>query len=157
MRRLNKFLNLPLIDKHLLVESVFLLGTVRLALWLLPFKTLWRLLARVTQATTNLPEVDQTFVDRITWAIAVAGQCLPGARCLALSLVVQVMLARRGYAACLRIGVIRSEEGRLGAHAWVEIQGRIVSLGLADVSSFTPLPPLREEKHEWHRLHIPPR
>jgi hypothetical protein len=43
-------------------------------------------------------------------------------QCLTRSLVLQWLLARRGMASCLRIGV-RREGPRLLAHAWIELGG----------------------------------
>ncbi|MBI4913937.1 MAG: lasso peptide biosynthesis B2 protein [Acidobacteria bacterium] len=44
------------------------------------------------------------------------------ATCLRQALAVHFILRRRGLAPCLRIGV-RRREGRLDAHAWVELEG----------------------------------
>jgi hypothetical protein len=47
-------------------------------------------------------------------------------QCLVRSLVLQWMLARRGIASTLRLGV-RRENGRMFAHAWVERAGEPVN------------------------------
>ncbi len=136
MHRMRKFLRLPSTDRRLLIQSVFLLGAIRLGLWLLPFETLRRLLARVAQGT------NRASLDRVTWAVTVAGRYVPVATCLTRALATQVLLGRCGHPASLRIGVVRSEEGQLQAHAWVESRGRIVLGGSEDLSRYTPLPPL---------------
>lgn len=140
MGRMHKFLRLPSTDRRLLVQSAFLLGTIRLGLWLLPFGTLRRLLARMTQVT------NQASMDRVIWAVAAASQYVPLVTCLTQALATQALLGRCGHPASLRIAVARSEEGGLHAHAWVESHGRIVLGGLEDLSRYTPLPPLEGER-----------
>src|SRR5438309_8432680 len=49
MNRLRKFLRLPVPEQILLVRAFVLLGVVRVGLWLLPFKTLQRLLSQLVQ------------------------------------------------------------------------------------------------------------
>lgn len=46
-----------------------------------------------------------------------------GVTCLHRSLATYAVLARRGYPACVRIGVARLPEEGLRAHAWVEVGG----------------------------------
>ncbi len=143
MKRLRKFLDLPPAERGLLVKAAILLWAIMLGLWLLPFQTFRRLLARVTQAPTGWREANQLSPDRIVWAVAVASRHMPGARtCLAQALAAQVLLARRGHPVRLRIGVAKGEGGRLEAHAWVESEGRIVIGGVGDLLRYNPLPPV---------------
>jgi|RhiMetdeSRZDD1v2_1073273.scaffolds.fasta_scaffold09135_12 hypothetical protein len=142
MALLHKYLRLPATDRRLLVKSVLLLGGVRLGLWLLPFQTLRRLLARMTCATPALHEAEHASIERVAWAVAVARRYVPAATCLTQALTAQVLLGRQGHAAHLRIGVARSAAGQFQAHAWVEYQGRIVIGGTDAPLRFTPLPPL---------------
>lgn len=135
---LRKFLALSQRDRHLLVSAVFLLGAIRLGLWLLPFQTLNRLLQKITQLNTEVQKVNSDTVD-IAWAVSVASRYIPGALCLAQALATQVLLGRRGYQTDLRIGVARGKKGQLRAHAWVESQGKIVIGGLGNCL-YTPVP-----------------
>jgi Transglutaminase-like superfamily len=139
---LRKYLCLPPTDRRFLVKSAWLLGVVRLGLWLLPFQHLRRLLARMAGETTPLHGVDQTSIERVSWAVAVASHYIPGATCLTQALATQVLLGQQGHAATLRIGVARGERGQFQAHAWVEYQGRVMIGGREAPSRFTPLPPL---------------
>lgn len=139
MKKLHKLASLTSSDRQLLFNTIFLLTTIRLGLWLLPFKTLRNLLAKVTQTTSKLP-TDAVHVKKIIWAVKVASRYLPGrVKCLARALTTQILLERRGYQAQLRIGVVKNEKG-LEAHAWVESQGRIVIGGLKDLGRYTTLP-----------------
>jgi hypothetical protein len=55
------------------------------------------------------------------------------------------LLARRGYLADLRIGVIKADSGQLEAHAWVESEGQVIIGGSDSPFRFTPLPSLEGE------------
>lgn len=134
MRRLSA---LSTEDRRLLLQAVAVVGVVRLGLWVLPFRTLRRLL------TVERPEserLDPAMGERIGWAVTSAARRIPAATCLTQALAAQYLLQRRGIAAELRIGVAREAGKSLQAHAWVESGGRIVVGG--DPSSFTSLPAL---------------
>jgi hypothetical protein len=146
MQRIRKFLSLSATDQHLLVTSALLLGAVRLGLWLLPFRTLQRLLADMTRTPTALQMTDQSSIDRVSWAVAAASRHVPAATCLTQALATQVLLGRLGCPATLRIGVARGERGEFQAHAWVEYQGRVVVGGSDAPSRFTPLPSLEGKR-----------
>lgn len=135
---LRKFLALSDRDRRLIVSAVFLLGAIRLGLWLLPFQTLNRLVQKISQVNTDLQEVNLANVDRVAWAVSVASRYIPGALCLAQALATQVLLGRRGYQTDLRIGVARGKKGQLRAHAWVESGGKIVTGGLGNCL-YTPV------------------
>jgi methyl coenzyme M reductase subunit C-like uncharacterized protein (methanogenesis marker protein 7) len=140
MKRLHKFLSLTPSDRYLLSEALLLLGAIRLGLWLLPFHTLRRLLAKVSQPKAKLREATQAFVDKVVWAVAVASHYVPGARCLAQALATQVLLERRSYPTQLHIGVARGKGGQMSAHAWVESQGQIVIGGSGNMALYIPVP-----------------
>jgi hypothetical protein len=146
MKRLYNFCRLPALSRHLFVRSFLLLALVRVGLWVLPFKTLRRLLARMTRPYTESPGEDQTPLERVAWAVTVASQYVPAATCLTQALVTQMLLRRRGLPASLRLGVARGAAGEFLAHAWVECQGRVVIGGGQAPARFTPFPPLDGER-----------
>ena len=140
MKRLRKFLSLMPSDRRLLVSAALLLGAIRLGLWLLPFQTWRHLLVSRAKTTPELRAGEQASLNRVVWDVTVASRYMPGVKCLARALATKVLLAHQGYISELRLGVTKSEEGQLDAHAWVESQGRIVIGGLRDLSCYTPLP-----------------
>lgn len=154
MEWLGKFLLLPSAERHLLVRAAILLWAIRLGMWLLPFQTLRRLLAGVTHASQGMPDADRSLPDRIAWAVAVASRYVARANCLTQGLAVQLLLEREGYPARLQIGVARSAEGWLRAHAWVESQGKIV-VGGGEHSHYVPLRAL-EKGYQRDRRHLFP-
>src|SRR2546428_6735256 len=110
----------------------------RLALWLLPLRVVGRLLARAARPTSD---ADLT-TERIAWALSVARRVVPQATCLPQALAAEALLTRSGHPADLRIGVIKTDRGRLVAHAWVESGGGTL-VGALDQgpSRYTPPPP----------------
>jgi Transglutaminase-like superfamily len=154
MKRLVKFLQLGWSDRLLLITTAFLLGAIRLALWLLPFQTVRRLLARITQSATELQEADQDYINKAVWAVVIASQYIPGVKCLAQALATQVLLRWRGYPTQLCIGIARGQEGQLSAHAWLESQRQIVIGGSGSMSHYTLLPLQEGESYEPNRWYL---
>jgi hypothetical protein len=146
MRRLNKFLHLPSADRRLLVNSLWLIGAVRLGLWLLPFPRLRRVLTSLSKATSKLNEGDPIVIRRVAWAVTIASGYIPRATCLTQALATKVLLARSGQPAALRIGVSYGACGEFIAHAWVESNGDVV-IGNENstLKGFTSLPLAGEE------------
>ena len=137
---LHKFLCLSAADRSLLVRSVLLVAAARLALWALPFNTARRLFARRARQSPASPFPT---TERIGWAISVAKGFVPKGNCLLQALAAESLLTRSGYPVELRIGVAKTDEGRLEAHAWVESGGRLVVGDLTQgLATYTPLPPL---------------
>ncbi len=106
--------------------------------------------------TSDVPRLNETGepdadARREAWecahAVSRAARWVPRASCLTQALVLQRLLARRGYASSLFLGVDRagkpSQTPRprakgFEAHAWVEWRGRVLIGG--DISRWTPLP-----------------
>ena len=138
MKRVHKFFRLSAGDRMLLAIAFILLGAIRLGLWLLPFRTLLKLLYKITQQNPPKSQVD---LAKIVWAVNMATLYMPGgAKCLARALTSQVLMNSQGYSAQLRIGVAKAEGGKLEAHAWIEYQGRVAIGYLKDLYRFIPLP-----------------
>lgn len=140
MRRIFKFLRLPADDRKILVKAAALLCAVRIGLWILPFHTLRDLLRKRRHSPTTTNLTDSAMVQKITRGVQVTSRYVPAATCLAKALVTVALLEEAGLPACLRIGVARSEEGKLEAHAWVESNGLVIIGGShVDLARFTVL------------------
>src|SRR5919205_2137212 len=127
MKPLRKFSLLPATDRWLLIKSALLLETIKVGMWLLPFRTLHRLLTRAVGASARSQQADHTSAERVAWAVDMASRHTPGLKtCLVRSLAAQALLARGGHPALLHIGVVRGERGQFQAHAWVESEGKVV-------------------------------
>lgn len=77
---------------------------------------------------------------RIGVAVSDASLIVPGASCLTQALAAQYLLALRGYASDLRIGVRTGAGGKVEAHAWL-LSGPVIVVGGTndEVASYTLL------------------
>jgi len=136
MRRLRQFLRRPPDERRLFVAAVALLVGIWLALRLIPFATLRRWISKVRRGA-RLPVAGTP--QKIAWALHAAGRYFPSATCLPHALAAQVLLARFGLPADVKIGVARNAAGRFEAHAWVESGAEKVTGHLPDLARYTPL------------------
>ncbi len=78
-------------------------------------------------------------LDQMSWLIRVASRYIPGSeKCLSEALVAQALLRQEGIPVLLKIGVTKSEKGKLHAHAWVESREKIV-VGGKGVTGYKPI------------------
>jgi hypothetical protein len=147
MRKLRRYFGLTGPERRLLIRSALILGMMRLALKLLPFRSLVRFLDQMTRDPRGQREPTAWAPDRLTWAVTVVAPYVLGARpCLAQALTVQLLLRRRGHPARLCFGVARGAWGEMLAHAWVESSGQVMIGGTAsELQRFTPLLALDEK------------
>ena len=80
--RIRRLLSLPLGDYHRLLLSFCVLLAVRAALWVLPFKTVSRILHQCVQASFEIDVRRGENPARLLWAIGVARRFVPCATCL---------------------------------------------------------------------------
>jgi len=131
MRLARKFYHLRVRDYSLLLRTAVVLLAVRLALWLVPFRSI----------RTQLPPMrcagDPDNVDQLLWSVRCVSRLVPAATCLTQALALHLLMSRAGHASCLRIGML-STNGTVEAHAWLEQKGRVL-LGGPDVERYTLL------------------
>jgi hypothetical protein len=124
-----------------LVEAQVALLACQITKWSRPTGKLVR---GATNATTDSGLVDVRTALLVGWAVkrtAEYGFFRP--RCLVRALAIQRMLRRRGLSPGeLRIGV-RMQGGRLLAHAWVEVGGRVIGDVPQHVRTFATASDLR--------------
>jgi hypothetical protein len=146
MSRLRRFYQLAPLDRRLLIQALFLVVAIRLALWLLPFPTIRRLVTRFARPCTPRPfnKGDQDS-SKLAWAVKTVSRYVPAAACLTQALAAQVLLGRRGFPSRLHIGVAKGAEQQFMAHAWVECQGKVV-IGAIKSRHYTPLFVLDQER-----------
>lgn len=139
MKRMSSFMRLSYDEKRILIRAGLMLGLIGLGLSLLPFQTFWYFVKWVKRDASKLGNGRSTFPQRMAWAVQLASRSLPGVTCLMQALALHVSLCRCGHASQVRIGVARTKEGGLDAHAWVEYQGAII-IGGSGYDRYTPLP-----------------
>jgi len=108
-----------------LVEAMALLVWARLLIAFVPLKR-WRrqfgALAGADEVHPSLTEAERDTARLVIHAIDRAGRNLPFAFiCLPRALAARWMLARRGVASQLSIGIGREAGGAMGLHAWLKV------------------------------------
>src|SRR5215208_1618401 len=103
MERVRKFLHLKSSDRRLLVGTALLLGTIRLGLQLLPFRTVRRVVSQLAQSTNGSHRTSRSLVDRVAWMVSVASRYVQRATCLTQALAAQVLLGRHVHPTRLRV------------------------------------------------------
>lgn len=140
------FLRNSLSDQRLLIKALALVCCIRLGLRLLPFRVLIekveKIAARVNSDSPHLQ--DSQMVRKVASCVRRVSRYVPASSCLAQALATQVLLARRGQNAKLRIGVTKGDKGQLKAHAWVESNGKIIIGRVRDLRDYTVLNRLEE-------------
>ena len=135
-RKIKRFTGLTGGEKQALLEAAAYLIGVRLSLRLLGFKTVRNILARSgADAKQSGAPADPDQTRRTLWAVNAANK-VARTTCLPQALTVHTLLARRGLASELKIGVSRSSGSPLEAHAWVESGGKVLIGALPDLARF---------------------
>ncbi len=147
MKWVLKFLRLSGRDRSFLVKTYVLLTLVRLGLWLVPFEQLWKALIRLgryrSREAPSSPLGLGSVVQRAIWAVNWSCRLTPGgAKCLARALTAKVLLDWHQCPADFKIGVAKNDDGQFEAHAWIEVEGRVVIGQLHNLEQFTPMPSL---------------
>jgi Transglutaminase-like superfamily len=121
MTPLFKFVRLPFSDKSLLVRAwiVLIWCTLRVRLLPHPENRSW-----IFQEDPLMPAPPETEAEKIAWSVRVSSRYVPGCLCLPQALAGRILLAARGYRSKLRI-VVRKEDSKFEAHAWLESEGRV--------------------------------
>jgi hypothetical protein len=137
MPALKKFRSLDSSERLLLLETFLFVWVASTILRLLPFAIVKKLF--ICRAAPHGRTHRWHRIERLLWAIAVAGRYVSGTTCLSLALAGRMILNRYGYNAHIHIGVAKDHTGSLGAHAWLESEGTIVIGGQESTSLFAPL------------------
>ena len=121
-----------------MLEAALFTVAVRVALSAVSLRTARGLLARIPVVARP---VSGEAASSIARAVTRARAAVPGATCLVRALALQALLARRGRSAHLRLGFVRSEDGVVSGHAWVESEGRVFD-DTGEASGYAPAPEL---------------
>jgi hypothetical protein len=139
--RVIKFLRLSRAERGLLIRAGALLVAVRLGLLVLRVRMVQGLAARAAGNRRARPSAARVTAEKAAWAIRAAARYVPGATCLPQALAAQVLLARHGHPARLRLGVATTAGRGIAGHAWVETDSGVL-LGGPDLTRYAPLPAL---------------
>ena len=123
--------------RWLLGNAVFKLAVASAGLRLLSFRGL---LAFVKSRPSRQQREPRYSPDEMANALERGSRYVPGSTCLVQALAGQWLLQREGYAPQLRIGVSKAEG--FEAHAWLELEGKVLIGGPEESARFTPFPPI---------------
>jgi len=113
------------------------LAVARLSVVVIPARFLTAWLANCPRTATD--SAGRAVLDEVRFAVITAARNVPwNAVCLPQAIAGKLMLARRGYASTLHLGVARTPAGGLLAHAWLEVDGQIV-VGELGIRGMTPV------------------
>lgn len=132
--RLRKIAGLSMRDWRVLAEVMATLVIIEVALRAVrpPRLLSWAMRALPGDGV----EMSRESIERTAWLVRV-GSRLTRQRCLTQSLTLARVLGRRGVTTQVQIGV-RTEDGTLRAHAWVEYMGRPVNDDARSLEPFMP-------------------
>lgn len=135
MRKVKKFICLPLRAKGMWLEAVFFLGLARFRVARIPFRQ-WS--SKLGEHMAAVPAVELTdaqkeVLELISWAVLSAAHHVPWqAVCLPQAMAVKAMLRRRQIPGVLYLGMRKGDTHAFDAHAWVKVGDTAVSGGEGD-------------------------
>ncbi len=126
MKKLFSFFSLPRQEKSLFAKAFFWVVVFRLGLWVVPYRK-----AKTWFRYDNLTEsveasLDWESIKKVSYIVRTCSRFVPAASCLTQALALRTLLSGMGQNSLLKFAVRRDEDGKFMAHAWVEIEGRIV-------------------------------
>lgn len=145
MRKILKFLLLPYQKKKLFSKSLLFVGLIRLCLWILPYRLLVKWLSVLGSSKDLNRSNDWNLIKEVSSSVRICAKYVPFASCLTQALATQTLLRLRKQNSILKLGVDKDENGKLIAHAWVEIDGKIIIGGLSDINRYSVLTSNKEQ------------
>ena len=151
MKIIRRFLGASPATRQLALEVALLLCAVRLALSILPFRWIHRLILRYNKLASQ-GDLMTPGARAVVEMVNRASHYVPGASCLTRAITAQILLDRRKIATTLHIGVMKptrlSNQDRedLLAHAWLEHNGEVIVGDTADRERYVPLPVLSVQR-----------
>jgi hypothetical protein len=133
MSKGKRFAGLPRGEQLLLLRTLFVVGLIRVGLWVLPFRVMQQFAFRARKKQATVYSVEQ-----FVWAVRAVSRRVPGATCLTQALAAQVLLSRAGHSSRVEIGVAKDEKHQFQAHAWLVLGDRVL-IGGAGLERYTPL------------------
>ena len=124
MQSLPKIFKLSASARRFLVEAAVVCLGVEIAFWIFPFRKLHAWVERLPRLGPTTPgTVPLAEMERLTQALF---RRLPFSfTCLKQSLILLILLRRRGIAAELKVGM-KKEKGLFQAHAWLEQNRQVI-------------------------------
>nr|WP_231735369.1 lasso peptide biosynthesis B2 protein [Gracilibacillus massiliensis] len=136
MKKLVKFLSLPLKRKLLFIEAFLHLGRARI-LKSLPFKKVAKGLGEKAIETTTNTSDDRSKIKDVATAIHIMSKhTLWESACLVQAIAAMKMLERRGIESTIYLGTAKDKKQKMVAHAWLR-SGPYYVTGAKGMNRFT--------------------
>jgi len=119
----------------MVVRSLFWLAYYRTGLWLFPSIATRKAVDDQTDIPSTFGEIDKDMVSEVLRSIRLCRPYVPFASCLTQALAAKTVLNHYGQPSKVRIGVAPTDSS-IEAHAWVEIDNKIVLGRLAEHARF---------------------
>jgi hypothetical protein len=127
METLNKFILLPNFEKKLLIKAIFLILLVRFVTFILPFG-ITKIFLLKSKAVKHGHILNPPSQDKIRWAVDAITNKIPFTKnCLVKSIVIHILFLNSGYESKINFGIMKNNNEKLNAHAWIESEGKIFS------------------------------
>lgn len=136
---LAKFYRLPLEEKRLIIQAIYLITCFRTKLKFLSARVVFTQVRE--EKTTGRRTINRTSVSsqRIASILKYLQVCT-SSTCLPLALAGYVLMTQNGHKADLHIGVAKDDMARLEAHAWLTFDGDMILGKIEDIARFKELP-----------------
>lgn len=139
MHQLKKFARLSNPEKTLFFKAVFLVGLVRAGLWLAPSRLVQKLIAALGKPHKDLVQPEPEEITSIVRGVRIASNRIPRATCLTQALAVLIFFRMRRRSADLKFGVAKNGPADIEAHAWLEVNGKVILGKVPGHGRFLPL------------------
>jgi len=134
---LRSFIKLPLKMRLLLIGTFWLLGIVRLAIFILPFRYLTPFMGK--KMAESPAEIDPKLLAKavkIGWSVNVVSSITPWEnRCLVRAFAAQIILLILKTPSTLYLGLKKNDSRQLQAHAWLRC-GTLTLIGARERESY---------------------
>src|SRR4051794_32195211 len=121
--------------RWLLMQASSLVCLVRLALYVLPFKSVVDL-CKSLLTTTRRPST-KVAAEHAAWAVDVTARALPlDATCLVTAIAAQILCHWYGHRTEVCVGGAQSAGTGFAAHAWLEKDGQVILGGVTSPQEF---------------------
>jgi hypothetical protein len=143
MNPLTSLWELPRCDRWSFYKALCVVAAIRLSLSIVPFAMLRRRLKGLIRVPLRKP-IEAGELRRMAWAVRTASRRIPRASCLTQALSLQILLSDVGCPTELRIGMAKSSAGIFEAHAWLEMEGRVLIGRVPDLARYQAVLQLKE-------------
>ena len=136
-RRLTKYMRLSWKIKIVLLTVFFLMGLIRLAILVVPFKHLAsRMGKEMSETSDEVGKKELSRAYKVGWCINKMSDFTPWeSKCLVQALTAQIILKSLHIPSTLYLGITRESSNKLIAHAWLRC-GQLIVTGAQERERF---------------------